>query len=368
MSLIENIRSAILNWAFENGILQSNSKPDNVDNGLVPFADEFIEFFRSRKIVRISLDSNRKTITIYTRLIIAKTKIAKLQIAFFEKYNKDNIKLAVDVSKPFKIDQRLDNYGKFDPIHKIKHRFACGSSLGIGNQRNAGTLTALGMYEGQLVGLSCNHVIGGCNTSRPGTPIVIPGIQDVSPELNEITVIGFHNKAAPMSQGLPSMINIKNNCDLAIFNISNDDVVTSYQGKGGDKYDTPIEFAKVKKRMKVKKWGRSTGFTKGIISNVITEGGESVDYNVISYFGPMNSQVFKGTIYYDTIYEITPTSGSPFSLGGDSGSLVVTNTPNNKEKVIGIIIGGSKEKSIVLPIKDILQKLNVKLLQGHKIK
>ena len=99
MNFTENIRDAILNWAYENGVLQSNSKPNNANNDLVPFPDEYIEFFRTRKIVRISIETNNKNISIYTRLIVAKTKIAKLQEAFSEKYKRDNISLLVDVSK-----------------------------------------------------------------------------------------------------------------------------------------------------------------------------------------------------------------------------------------------------------------------------
>ncbi len=367
MSLIHDIKDALLEWAFENGILQSNIQPLNSDSSLVPFSDACIEYFRTRKIVRINVDEKDNTITVFSRLVVAKTKINKLISEFAEQYADQNIRLKVDVSKPFKVDQKLDSYGRFDPIHRVGHRFACGSSIGVGNQRNAGSLTALGMYEGQLVGISCNHVIGGCNTSRPGTPIVIPGIQDVHPELNEITVVGFHNTAAPMSQGLPSMIDIKQNCDLAIFDIKDVDQVTSYQGKGEERYDTPTQQARVTRRMGVKKWGRSTGLTKGFVTNIIRDGDESVDYHVISYFGPMNSQVFKGTIYYDAIYEVTSASGSPFSLGGDSGALVVSNELNKKEQVVGIIIGGSKEKTIVLPIEHALKVLNVKLLNKHNI-
>ncbi len=367
MSMIKNIRDALIDWAYQNGVLQGAIQPLNVDKSLVPFPDDFIEFFRTRKIIRISIDEKSQTITIFSRLVVAKTKVKKLVDEFDHKYSDDNIRLKVDVSKPFKVDQKLESYGKFDPIHQVNGKYACGSSIGIGNQRNAGTLTALGLCEGDLIGISCNHVIGGCSTSRPGTPIVVPGIQDVSPEFNEMSVIGYHNTTAPMSQGLPSMIDYKKNCDLAIFTIKQPELMTSYQGKGDLKYDTPTQFAKIKPRMFVKKWGRSTGLTKGYISNVIRDGDESVDYNVISYFGPMNSQVFKGTIYYDTIYEVTSASGSPFSLGGDSGALVVSNEVGKQEKIIGIIIGGSKEKTIVLPIVQALEVLKVKLVNKHNV-
>ena len=72
----------------------------------------------------------------------------------------------------------------------------------------------------------------------------------------------------------------------------------------------------------VKKWGRSTKLTTGIVQSVVRDG-ESLDYNITSYFGPTASQTFNGTVYYGEVIVIRSTSGE-FSLGGDSGALVVT--------------------------------------------
>lgn len=364
MSLIHQVKDSLYTWAMHHGILQNSRSIDETNEKLVPFSDQSIEYFRFRKIVRINADEKLKRICIFTRQNIAAAKVKKLLDEFADEYG-SKIKLKVDVSKPFKVNQSVDNYGRLDPIHKVGRRFSCGSSIGVGNQRNAGTLTALGLLDDTLVGISCNHVIGGCNTCRPGTPIVIPGIQDIQPEINEITVVGFHNKTAPMSQGLPSMINIMNNCDLAVFDVKDEKIVSSYQGKGKEKYDTPTDFAVVKNRINVKKWGRSTGLTKGTIANVISDGDESIEYNVISYFSPSLSQTFRGTVYYDTIYEVESSSGKPFSLGGDSGSLVVTDNGIGNEKIVGIIIAGGKDKTIVLPIEDALKQLGVKVVNGH---
>ncbi len=95
----------------------------------------------------------------------------------------------ITTAPSYKVDQSLQTFGPFEPIRRHQGRIACGSSIGIGNQRNAGTLTAIAIDDQeQLFGLSCNHVVGGCNTALPGTPIVIPGIQDVSADSSEITV------------------------------------------------------------------------------------------------------------------------------------------------------------------------------------
>ena len=136
-------------------------------------------------------------------------------------------------------------------------------------------------------------MVGGCSTARPGTPIVVPGIQDVSAEHDEIHVIGMHFSAAPMSQGLPSVTNISTNRDLACFELTAPELVTSMQGSGEHAYDTPEIFATAKEDMAVKKWGRSTGLTYGTINNVLTDG-QPVDYHVTSYYGPMYSTGLQG--------------------------------------------------------------------------
>ena len=364
---IEQLRLAILSWARINGILSDNV-PIEQDGSLdlVPFEPEAIEYFRTRKIVRVEVDEKR--VTIFSRLPIAKTKQSAVKSSFSKVYGKEKIELYIDASKPYKVDQALQTYKKFEPLRKHNNAISCGSSVGLGNQRNAGTLTALAKNEeGELFGLSCNHVVGGCSIAQPGTPVVSPGIQDVSVENNEIHVIGDYFRPAPMSQGLPSVIPVGRNRDLACFTIRDRKVVTSLQGVGEKSYDTPLGFATAKHGLPVKKWGRSTGYTEGEISFVGKyKRPEPVDYNVICFYGPMNSQVFKGTVYFDEVYEVS-SYGAPFSLGGDSGSLVVTNYDNKTQKVIGIVIAGDKLKSVVLPLKPALKDLKLKLVAGLNV-
>jgi len=93
---------------------------------------------------------------------------------------------------------------------------------------------------------------------------------------------------------------------------------------------------------------------------------ESIDYNVTSYYGPSSSQAFRGTVYYPEIYEIESLGVSPFSAGGDSGSLVVSDVEGS-EKVVGILIGGNNSKSYVLPIRAILQKRGIELVDRYGV-
>ncbi len=364
---IEALRLAILSWARNNGILSENVPFEMVgDINLVPFEGVMAEYFRTRKIVRVEVEHRR--ISIFSRLPIAITKKKALKKSFEDAYGHHRYELTIDSSKPFKVDQAVQAYGKFEPLRMHKKAICCGSSIGLGNQRNAGTLTALARGENDSIfGLSCNHIVGGCSIAQPGTPIVSPGIQDVSVENNDIFVIGDYMRPAQMAQGLPSVTQFHKNRDLACFEIRKNAKITSLQGSGKNAYDTPITFAKPVVGLPVKKWGRSTGLTHGEITYVgKSKRPEPIDYNVTCYYGPMNSQTFKGTVYYDEVYEINPI-GPPFSLGGDSGALVVTDNPEQPEKIVGIVIAGGKNKSVVLPLKVALNELKLKLISGYNV-
>lgn len=362
---LETVRVAILHWARDQGILSSTARPDRFEAGnkaLVPFSDEQMEYFRFRKIVRI-LERDGKLLTIFTRQKIADKKQAELQHAFKTAFEKQNFRLEIRTSRPFRIDQRLQTYGRFEPVRRNKKAICCGSSIGVGNQRNAGTFTALAKRKGELYGLGCNHVIGGCSTALPGTPIVVPGIQDVSADIAEINLIGEFDSAATMSQGLPSLIDTSANRDIAWFRILNQKMVSSRQGSGSNGFDTPTKFSTPEVGMPLKKWGRSTGFTQGEIETIHSKP-EWIDYSIVSYYGPASSQDFRGTVYFEGVIEVSP-FGRPFSLGGDSGALVVTDYPSRANRVVGILIGGNREKSFVLPLEETLKDLDFKLISGH---
>ena len=367
-------------WAARYGLLTDAGMREAAmipgDPSQVPFDEDEAEFFRLRKIMRIRADelAGRRVVTIFTRQAIAERKVQRLIRAFTRRH--PDLTLAVATAPTYRIDQTLQSYGPFEPVRLDDGRIACGSSVGIGNQRNAGTLTALARSttalagstnKRALFGISCNHVVGGCSTAQPGTPIVIPGIQDVTVEFPTITVVGTHYAAATMSPGLPTVLpDISSNGDLACFELSTGGAaqLTSRQGTGPASYDTPIEFADaVTRGLTVQKWGRSTGHTTGTVASVLTDP-EPLEYNVVSYFGPQNSQVFRGTIYYQSAYEVQGRTGRPFSVGGDSGALVVT-AGEGEPRVVGIVIAGSTGKTLVLPLASLLDQLDLELVNGH---
>jgi hypothetical protein len=365
------VKNALYAWAIQNAVLADDSMREAVglggDASLIPFDSTHADYFRTRKIVKVSASNGGRMttkISLATRLPIARSKRERLSREFEQKFSTSSLMLELVVEKPFKIDQNVQS--TYKPLYSREERVCCGSSIGLGNQRNAGTMMALASSSvGQLLGISCNHVTGGCNTASVGTPIVAPGIQDVSPDQNEISVIGLHDSTGPMSQGLPQVFDISNNCDIAFFDINDPDLVCSQQGEGIDAFDTPTKFAKVKQDIRVKKWGRSTGLTHGEVTKIVSEP-ESIEYNVTSYYGPTSSQTFKGTVYFSTIYEVESIGVNEFSAGGDSGSLVVTDVAG-AEKIVGILIGGNSLKSYVLPIKEILKNRKITLLDKHNM-
>jgi hypothetical protein len=369
----EEIQNGLLMWALKFGVLNDDALREAAslagDADLIPFDNTHADYFKTRNIVKITTrrKGSNHIFSLFSRLPIARAKASSLIGLFNKRYHDEGYLLEVGVHKTFKIDQSVKS--TFDPVYYHNDRIACGSSVGLGNQRNAGTLTALGKTgSGGLIGISCNHVTGGCNTARPGTPIVVPGIQDVSPEQHEITVIGVHDFTGPMSQGLPQVFDIKTNCDIAFFQINEEQSVllSSMQGSGPDAYDTPTKFAKVEEDLLVQKWGRTTGRTRGRVKKIVTEP-ESIEYKITSYFGPTSSQVFNGTVYFCDFYEVESRGADAFSVGGDSGSLVVTDGNAKQAKVVGILIGGNESKSYVLPLQAIFKALKVTLLNGHNV-
>lgn len=376
MTDIEQVQRDLFAWAIQRGILTAaamrDAPRDRGDPSVIPFTDEQAEYFRNRPIMRIRVEStqDQARINLSTRQAIAVRKREELERIFNHRFHPNGVTLTITIAPSYKIDQSIATLGP--TVRKHGGRVACGSSVGIGNQRNAGTLTALARRIGStdLVGLSCNHVIGGCSTTVPGTPIVVPGIQDVTAELPEIAVVGTFAEAASMRQGLPTVSDILDNADLACFELLSEGarLLTSWQGTGDQGYDTPKEvLPEVAPGTRVQKWGRSTAWTSGRVSTVLTDP-EPVDYSVVSYFGPQASQTFKGTIYYPTVYEVASV-GPSFSAAGDSGSLVVTIEPDGTPpRAVGVIIAGGQTKTLVLPLQPMLDQLGLELVANHPAK
>lgn len=242
-------------------------------------------------------------------------------------------------------------------------RYTCGSSISVGNYMDAGTLGALVRDQsGQLFGLSNNHVCGSCNHADVGLPIIAPGVFDVVAGGLDPFTIGYHAATLQMTPGSVTIVNPSDNHDAAIFRIRDETQLTSYQG---DSYDTPNVAVPLVAGMKVEKVGRTTGHTTGVVQCQIA-GPVPIAYTAANYG-------FNGKVYYDPAFYVLG-DADIFSDNGDSGSLIVTTLQDGTRVAVGLVVGGATSGtapggkiSIVLPIANVLARLNLTLVSGHNI-
>lgn len=241
--------------------------------------------------------------------------------------------------------------------------YTCGSSISVGNSRAAGTLGCLVRDGGGILyGLSNNHVAGGCNYAPGGLPILAPGVLDVSPVMPHPFTIGTHHHQLQMLMGDPTTVNTVLNQDAAIFQLIDPDRVSSMQQNN---YDTPSATMPLAPGMRVKKVGRSSGYTEGHVMSTL------VGSFPVSYTAPEHG--FSGPVYFDNMHVVTGVTDR-FSEAGDSGSLVVHDAPDGHTYAVGIIVAGMSDNrapgtlaSLVLPIEPVLTAFNVSLVSNHNI-
>ena len=158
--------------------------------------------------------------------------------------------------------------------------------------------------------LSNNHVLANVNSLAAGTPIVQPGPEfaapssgDVFAELSEFVTIDF----ATSQFNRPT-----NRFDAAIARVTDANLVKQGQMFGIAGYD-PTSVVVAKPGMTVTKSGRTTGVTRGRVTAVGVNGVQ------INYGTQTNPRL---ATFNDTI-EIVSDGDSPFSMPGDSGSVIL---------------------------------------------
>ena len=228
-------------------------------------------------------------------------------------------------------------------------RFACGSSITVAPIHGAGTLGALiRLPDGKLYGLSNNHVTGDCNHTKVGMHIMCPSGIDAEVGNLPPTAIGRHSRLTPISSGDPGQIG-KQELDAAIFEITDENLVTSWQGNM--EFDTPAAVVPPSAHLMVKKIGRTTGLTSGKLN------GEVHNPIGISYKTPKNSSL----AHYKGLWTVSTASGEPFAEPGDSGALVVT---ADGTAAVGIVLGGHGGMTLIIPIQKVLNFFSSATLVG----
>jgi hypothetical protein len=224
----------------------------------------------------------------------------------------------------------------------------------------AGTLGCLVKKESKQYILSNNHVLANTNNAVIGDMIIQPGRHDggVTPgdqiaKLSQFVPILFENEkqGCRLSKGLTGIYNFlaklsgsssrlysgnafpsTNLVDCAIAEpLGQGEVNREILGVGGI-----TGIAEGSLEMIIKKSGRTTGLTKGII--------EQTDATVRVNFGAGKTALFTDQLI-----------AGAMSQGGDSGSVVLT----EENELIGLLFAGSINTTIINRIQNVFSKLDI---------
>ena len=236
-------------------------------------------------------------------------------------------------------------------------RIACGSSCAPTGKNYAGTFGALGRLEstGPLYALSNNHVIGDCNHLPIGMPILSPASTDGRPGIRAPAEICRHSQISELRSGAPTLVSPCKE-DVAIAEVANEGVVSSWQGDDATGYDTPTDIIASHSGQRVKKFGRTTGLTHGIMEAALLR----LDI-------PYDSDFFHALVWFQGVWAVRSTSSEPFALGGDSGSLIVT---EDGQHAVGLVFAASANgtRTFAVPIDRVHAAFSgFELISGHGI-
>ena len=232
-----------------------------------------------------------------------------------------------------------------NPLTKKIRPLAIGYSCGH-FKITAGTLGAFVKPRtgaGTMI-LSNNHVLAHENAAKKGDAILQPGQIDGGTAADAVAKLTSFVKLSS------TKINLVD-CAVATVDTPIKFDVSAIKGLGKLK---GVSAKKVEDLMgvAVAKLGRTTGLRKGKITAFELD-------NVVVRYGPS-----LGEIRFDNQIEITTTEARPFSMGGDSGSLIVD---DNNEAVALLFAGSSSANgglgiTYANPIHAVLNALKVDLL------
>lgn len=200
----------------------------------------------------------------------------------------------------------------------------------------AGTIGARVLdANNNVYALSNNHVFANSNDAQAGDAILQPGPYDGGTSSDAY---------GTLSTFIPIDFNDGDNYVDAALAATDSTQLTNATPEDG--YGTPAETtAMAVVGQTVQKYGRTTGFTQGVVDAV------NVTVNVC-YEG--SSTCTKLARFVDQII----ISDGQFSAGGDSGSLVVTTDGNQP---MGLLFAGSSSYTIASPIDTVLSLLAVSI-------
>jgi hypothetical protein len=219
-----------------------------------------------------------------------------------------------------------DNYGvSGGNVNDISRAFCCSGTLGS-------LLTA----GGGFYILSNNHVLARQDQAAPGEDISQPGLIDNSCQPPRI--VADFSAAPPLGSNVDAAV--------AALRSSTMNTTGAIQGLNGSNTGVQPSTTTMSPAvgMAVQKSGRTTGHTTGTIGSINTS--VNVQYQI---------QCGKGRKYTVSYTNQVVINSSSFSAGGDSGSLILTNT--TCAHPVALLFAGSSSTTIGNRISDVLSAL-----------
>jgi hypothetical protein len=233
----------------------------------------------------------------------------------------------------------------------------CGISGGNINDRSrafccGGTLGALVSDGSANYILSNNHVLARTNNAPAGEDIIQPGLIDQSPTCFQ----DANDAVADLTAFVP--INFKRGTTNSV-----DAAIAQARAGAVDTSGTILDIGQIAAGggtsaslgMAVAKSGRTTGFTQGAVTAVNV----TID---VRYDGRCGGT--KGTGRFTNQIRIVDAAGGtpePFSAGGDSGSLIVTDGTSCPQAV-GLLFAGGSADTFANPIGAVLSSFGVSMV------
>lgn len=253
--------------------------------------------------------------------------------------------------------------GMFVAYSDPTDRFARPVPIGVSTGHPDITAGTIGCrvkdLNGSVYALSNNHVYANINNASKGDDVIQPGTYDggVDPDVDSVDVIGQLCDYEPIDFSLFG----SNTMDAAI-------VCTTTDGVGNatllDGYGTPnstifgdsnsdgfFDNLNTLLLQPVQKFGRTTGLTHGQVTEI----------NVTSAvcYANCSSQLFAELAWFDNQIAIESVNSYAFSMGGDSGSLIVTDDDNKNP--VGLLFAGSSTTTLANRIDLVLNRFNVSI-------
>ena len=236
-----------------------------------------------------------------------------------------------------------DDGGEVDPTAKFVWPVPIGVSTGHPDI-TAGTIGAR-VTDGTLVyALSNNHVYANLQLVGigMGDAVIQPGTFDGGSSPDDDIGTLWDWEPIVFCEAYPAC-SVGNVIDAAIAWSSTEWLGNATPSDGyGTPRSTTVDDDDVSFNMRVMKYGRTTGQTKGRISGI----------NAIVNVGYGNNKVAR------FVNQIVG-GGGGFSAGGDSGSLVVVEKGSDKGKAVGLLFAGSPNSTILNPINAVLGAFGV---------